>query len=100
MPEFVPDIITSEIFLCPGVDVVLDCQRMPLADASLRAIVMTGVRHHIPNARRFFTEAGRCVRGGGVVAMIEPWYNRWANLIYTRLHHEPYHPDAAKWEFE
>src|SRR5947207_5960324 len=39
--QFVPDAITSEIFMCPGIDVVLDGQRMPLADGSLRAIVMT-----------------------------------------------------------
>src|SRR2546423_7990591 len=100
LPEFIADVVASELFLCPGIDVVLDGQRMPLAEASLRAIVMTDVFHHIPTARRFLSEAARCVRGGGVVAMIEPWYNKWANLIYTRLHHEPYHPDATQWEFD
>jgi SAM-dependent methyltransferase len=80
-------------------DVVLDGQQMPLADASLRGIVMTDVFHHIPNVRRFLTEAARCVRRGGVVAMIEPWYSKWSNLVYQRLHHEPFCPDAAAWEF-
>src|SRR5439155_25987912 len=38
----------SEIFLCSGIDVVLDGQRMALADEALRAIVMTDVFHHLP----------------------------------------------------
>src|SRR5215469_1188213 len=97
--EFVPDVITSEIFTCPGIDVVLDGQRMPLDDGSLRAIVMTDVFHHLPRAREFWREATRCVRAGGVVAMIEPWVSTWSKFIYTKLHHEPFRPDAAEWEF-
>src|SRR5262249_39668042 len=41
----------------------------------------------------------RCVRPGGVVSMIEPWVTPWSRLIYTRLHHEPFRPDATEWEF-
>ena len=97
--EIVADAICSEIFLCPGIDAVLDGQRLPIADASLRAIVMTDVFHHLPRARDFFREATRTVRPGGVVAMIEPWVTGWSKLIYTKLHHEPFRPDAAEWEF-
>ena len=92
--QHVPDAITSEVFLCPGVDVVLDGLRMPLADESLRAIVMTDVFHHLPDVRRFMSEATRTVRPGGVIAMIEPWVSWWSKIIYTRLHHEPFRPDA------
>jgi hypothetical protein len=49
--------------------------------------------------RDFFAEAGRCLQPGGVVAMIEPWVTRWSTLIYDRLHHEPFAPEAADWEF-
>jgi SAM-dependent methyltransferase len=97
--RYIPRLITSEIFLCPGIRVVLDGHRLPLADSSLRGIVMSDVLHHLPNARAFFTEAGRCVRPGGVVAMVEPWVTPWSTFIYTRLHHEPFRPDAAEWEF-
>ncbi len=97
--EFVPDVITSEVFTCAGIDVVLDGQRMALPDDSLRAIVMTDVFHHLPNVRLFFGEATRTVREGGVVAMIEPWVSRWSRLIYTKLHHEPFRPEAQQWEF-
>jgi hypothetical protein len=31
--------------------------------------------------------------------MIEPWVTRWSRLIYTRLHHEPFRPEADEWSF-
>lgn len=97
--EFVPAAMTSEIFLCPGIDVVMDAQRMPLAAGSLKAVVMTDVLHHVPDVRRFFAEATRCVRSDGVVSMIEPWVSGWSKLVYKRLHHEPFEPKAKTWEF-
>jgi SAM-dependent methyltransferase len=85
--------------LCPGVDTVLDAQQLPFRDDTLRAIVMTDVLHHLPRVRSFLTEAARCVRPGGVVSMIEPWVSTWSRQVYQRLHHEPFRPDAAAWEF-
>jgi hypothetical protein len=31
--------------------------------------------------------------------MIEPWVTPWSRLVYTRMHHEPFVPAAAQWEF-
>jgi SAM-dependent methyltransferase len=61
---------------------------------------MTDVLHHIPQPRQFFREASRCVRSGGVIAMVEPWRTRWSELIYRNLHHEPFRPQDERWEFE
>jgi hypothetical protein len=99
LKEFVPDAITSEIFHTPGIDVVLDAHQLPMGGHSLRAIVMTDVMHHLPNVPRFLAEATRTVRAGGVIAMIEPWVTGWSKRVYTRLHHEPFEPQAATWEF-
>lgn len=96
--DFVPSLVRSEVFYCPGIDAVLDGQALPFAGGSLRGIVMTNVLHHLPSPRLFFTEAARCVRPGGVVAMIEPWVTPWSRLVYTRLHHEPFLPEATAWE--
>jgi SAM-dependent methyltransferase len=57
------------------------------------------VLHHIPDAAAFFREATRCLRPGGVVAMVEPWVSSWSRLIYTRLHHEPFEPKVEQWDF-
>jgi SAM-dependent methyltransferase len=97
MRDAVPGVITSDIFAVPGIDLMLDAQRLPFADGSLRGIVMTNVLHHVPDLRLFFREARRCVRPGGVVAMIEPWRTPWSSFVYRRLHHEPFAADARDW---
>jgi SAM-dependent methyltransferase len=99
MSEYIPGLITTEVFYCPNITVVLDGQRLPFVDGSLRGIVMTDVLHHLPRAREFFTEATRCIKPGGVIAMIEPWVSNWSRLCYKYLHHEPFSPDATEWEF-
>lgn len=92
-------VITSERLFCDGVDAILDGQVLPFPDGSLRGIVFTDVLHHLPDVRAFFREAERTLRPGGVVAMVEPWTSRWSRLVYTRLHHEPFVPDARDWTF-
>ena len=99
MEDYLPGLITSEVFPCPGVKMVVDARKLPFDEGSLRGIVMTDVLHHIPDAREFFREAARCVRPGGVIAMVEPWVSPWSRLVYTRLHHEPFRPDAVEWGF-
>ncbi len=97
LSRYVPRLITSEIFNCPGIQVVLDGQALPIAMESLRAIVMTDVLHHVPDPRRFFREAARCLRVGGRILLIEPWVSRWSRIVYTHLHHEPFQPDSRDW---
>ncbi|MBF8267059.1 MAG: Methyltransferase type 11 [Dehalococcoidia bacterium] len=99
LKEFVPDLIASEVFHVPHVDVIMDGQCMPFLTATLKGIVMTDVLHHLPQPRAFFAESARCVRPGGVIVAIEPWVTPWSRLVYGRLHHEPFQPDAREWEF-
>ena len=51
---------------------MLDGEKIPFKNASLRGIVMIDVFHHIPCVKSFLTEATRCVRAGSVIVMIEP----------------------------
>jgi ubiquinone/menaquinone biosynthesis C-methylase UbiE len=88
-------LITSEIFHCSNVKIVVDAQQMPSADRSLRAIIMTYVLHHLPGVERFFGEASRCLCKGGKILMIEPWVTPWSRFVYGRLHHEPFRPEVA-----
>lgn len=97
--RFIPNLITSEIFLCSRARVVADAQKIPFADGSLRAIIMTDVLHHMPHVERFFAEASRCLRPDGKILMIEPWVTPWSQFVYTRLHHEPFRTDATDWSF-
>ena len=99
MSDYVPGLVTSEMFPCQQIRVVLNAMQMPFGDGTLRAILMTGVLHHIPDVRRFLSEATRCLRPGGAMIMIEPWVTSWSRQVYTRLHHEPFEPDAHEWSF-
>jgi SAM-dependent methyltransferase len=94
----VPGLVRSELFLTPGIDLVLDGLALPFAAGALRGIAMTNVLHHLPRPLTFFAEAARAIRPGGVVAMIEPWVTPWSRWVYTHLHHEPFLPEATEWE--
>jgi len=93
--RYSPELITSELFPTPGVDQVVDAQRLPFLNDELDGIVMTDVLHHIPDVARFFTEATRCVKAGGQVLMIEPWNTPWSRWVYQRLHSEPFEPEEG-----
>jgi len=95
LPRYLPDVITSEVFMTPGVRLIASACDLPLPPQSLDAIIMTDVFHHIPDVDRFLHEATRCVRPGGKIVMIEPWRTRWSEWIYTRLHPEPFLPDSG-----
>lgn len=95
--ELVPDLIATDMFVMPGLNCVLDGQRLPFEAQSLRAVVMIDVLHHIPQPRVFFKEALRCLRPGGKLIMIEPWVSAWSKLVYQNLHHEPFVPEAQEW---
>ena len=97
--EYIPGLVRSEVFDCPGMDVILNALSLPLSAACLRAIVMTDVLHHLPESRQFFSGAARCVRSGGVIVMIEPWVSSWSRWVYVHLHHEPFDPEASDWSF-
>ncbi len=99
LQEILPEVIASERFAIPGVRVVADGRRLPFRGNVLRGIAMVDVLHHIHDCRRFFDEAARCVRPGGVLVAIEPWVSLWSRFVYGRLHHEPFEPDAVEWEF-
>jgi SAM-dependent methyltransferase len=98
MTSYIDDLVKSEIFPCPNIDIVLNGCKLPFADEFFRGIVLVNVLHHIPDCRAFFMEAERCVQPNGVLVMIEPWVSSWSRRIYSR-HHEPFDPDATTWEF-
>jgi SAM-dependent methyltransferase len=99
LADYIPGLITSEVFACTGIRMVADGRSLPLASSSLRAIVLIDVLHHIPEVRGFFREAVRCLAPGGAVVMIEPWVSRWSTFIYTHFHHEPFETGARDWSF-
>jgi SAM-dependent methyltransferase len=97
--DVIPNAVTSEVLQIPSVDLVFSATEMPFEDASVDAIVMIDVLHHIPDVKAFFREAVRCLKPGGRVAMIEPANTVWGRFIYQNFHHEAFDP-KAEWTFE
>lgn len=98
MKDFLPTLITSEVFQVPGVALIADACALPFVDDSLDAIVMTDVLHHIPDVQSFFNEAARCIRQDGKIVMVEPWNTPWSRWVYKNLHSEPFEEDVP-WAF-
>ena len=99
MDELLPGLITSEVFFCPFVDLIMNAMQMPLPAASTRAIVMTDVFHHIPDVERFLCEAERILKPGGRIIMIEPWVTGWSRWVMDHFHSEPMDVNAKEWQF-
>lgn len=99
LKERLTEVITSDVFPVPGIDRVVDARELPFDDASLRAILMTNVFHHIPNVAEFLTEAERTLVPGGRIIMIEPWNTWWSRFVHRHLHVEPMWPEASEWQF-
>jgi SAM-dependent methyltransferase len=95
LKELHKDVLTSEVFFTPDVDIVLDAMAMPFDAGALRAIVMVDVLHHVRDPAVFFREAARCVRSGGRCLFVEPWNTSWGRWVYQHLHHEPFDPNGG-----
>lgn len=98
--EVLPDMVTSDILPYRDIDLVVDAMAMPFDDASLRALCMVNVFHHIPDVGRFFAEAARVLVPGGRVLMVDQHIGLLSRPIYRWLHSEPFHPEAREWAFE
>jgi SAM-dependent methyltransferase len=70
--QVISGVVTSDIVDISAVDMAVDGQYLPFRKDSLRGIIMVDVFHHIPDVERFLRDVTRCVRTGGVIAMIEP----------------------------
>lgn len=100
LKNVIPDLITSEILKIPIVDLIFNGQSMPFKAASLRAIVMMDVFHHISCPGTFLAQAADVIKSGGRIIMIEPWVTAWSQFVYRYLHHEPFNAGVKGWKIK
>ncbi|MFQ5899716.1 MAG: class I SAM-dependent methyltransferase [Candidatus Methylomirabilia bacterium] len=86
--EFFPHLVATDVVPGAWVDVRCDAGALPFYPGSLGALVMVDVLHHLPRPLGFLNEAGRALRPGGRLAMLEPWITPASFLLYRYLHQE------------
>lgn len=97
LKEYDARIITSDV--SPGIaEMVVDARHLPFPDASLHAIFLTHVFHHIPDVSQFLREAERVLVPGGVIGMIEVAATPFARFFFSHFHPEPFSP-KLDWSF-
>jgi len=93
-----PDIVASDVV--PGaVDLVADGRSLPFRDGSVRALLLTHVFHHIPDAGAFLRDASRVLVEGGVISMVDCAHTPFSRFFFGSIHPEPYRDDAVEWDF-
>jgi SAM-dependent methyltransferase len=85
-----PDLrfVASDLHAAPWNTLAADAGRLPLAPASVDAVLGLDVLHHFPAPAGFFREAARVLRGGGRLALVEPWITPFSWVIYRFFHQE------------
>ncbi len=98
LKDLEPRFITSDVV--PGVaERVIDACELPFDDASIQAIALTHVLHHIPDLEAFFREASRTLVRGGVITMIEVAHTPFARFFFKHFHPEPFDDSPREWSF-
>lgn len=98
LKDLEPAFITSDVV--PDVaERLIDACELPFEDASLRALALTHVLHHIPDVESFFREARRTLVPGGVITMIEVAHTPFARFFFRNFHPEPYDDARREWSF-
>ncbi|MDP1822144.1 MAG: class I SAM-dependent methyltransferase [Archangium sp.] len=95
-----PDLISTDLEASPHLDMVVDAQRMPFENESVRTLFCINAFHHFPEPRKFFSEVMRVVRPGGGCIIIDPAYGPVSDFLYRRLFSsEGYDRASTNWGY-
>jgi SAM-dependent methyltransferase len=95
-PAIRRDVISLDMRPGADVDVVASALAMPFPAASVSAVLLLNVLHHLPDPRAFFGECTRMLKPGGRVCLIEPYVSVASRRLVKPLHHEPW-DETAGW---
>jgi SAM-dependent methyltransferase len=95
--DIFPEVVTSDVKVIDGVDLVLNAETLPFPDNSVSAIFAVHVIHHIPDITVFLREAERVLVPGGGIVCVEPYWSPVARFVYKHMHPEPYDEHAPTW---
>ena len=88
----------TDLLPTPWNDVAADAGGLPLATASVGAVVGIDVLHHLPKPADFFREAARVLGGVGHLSLVEPWITPLGWLVYRFFHQEECRLRVDPWD--
>jgi SAM-dependent methyltransferase len=97
--EFIPQVVKTDLFLHPFINLAVDGMQLPFPNAHLDALVLLDVFHHLQNVNEFLGEADRTLKTGGRIVMIEPWVSKWSKIAFSMVNHELMDADTKSWRF-
>ena len=95
--DVIPDVVTSDVFKIPNIDLVFSASRMPFKNNSVDRFFILNVIHHIQNPESFFNELNRCLKRGGKLIAIEPANTSWGRFIYKNFHKDERFDTRGGW---
>jgi len=87
--RFIPGLVMTDVVSAPWHAAEVAAENLPYADASVGALVLFDVLHHIPAPLSFFGEAARVLAPGGRIVLCEPFVSPLSWPVYNFIHEEP-----------
>lgn len=85
----IPDLITTDIFPNPWIDITCSAYSLPFDGEAVSDLILIDVFHHLERPFAFLNEAFRVLAPGGRVILLEPFMSLTSFPVYEFLHPEP-----------
>ena len=85
----IPDLITTDLFPNPWIDLACTAYSLPFEEDSVSDILLIDVFHHLERPFAFLKEASRVLLPGGRVILLEPFISLTSFPVFEFLHPEP-----------
>ena len=95
---FLPQLTCTEVEPNEFVEIEVHGSELPWAPSSVDNLVLVNAFHHLPHPSKFLSEASRCLRVGGRIILVEPFWAPLAATVYYLLHPEPFNPFVRSWD--
>ncbi len=87
--KFINEIITTDLFPNPWIDIVCSAYNIPFKSKTLSHIIAFDVFHHLEYPAAFLKEAQRALTPRGRLIIFEPYISLTGLMVYGLLHSEP-----------